>query len=186
MGLLLAAATMRRGTPAAPLAERVAYLAARPAGWTVGWLAWIACAVALAAFMLLLARAMPSAWTRWGAALAVAGAVVDIACDVAYVGVLPARAAADAAAFVSLEQRLGLVSLTVANGLYSVAVLVSTLALPTGATAARGLGVLTFASGMVLAGAGVSGDPRHVMAGTAVAITSFMAWTLVVSSSRPR
>ena len=90
----------------------------------------MACAVALAAFMVLLARAVPSPLTRGGAALAVAGAVVDIACDVAYAWVLPARAAADVAAFVSFEHRLGLVSLTVANGLYSLAVLVSTLALP--------------------------------------------------------
>ena len=52
--------------------------------------------------------------------------------------------------------------------------------------AARGLGVLTFVGGMVLAGAGLTGDPRHVMVGTAVTITSFMAWTLVVSSSRHR
>jgi hypothetical protein len=186
IGLLLAAASMRPGTPAVPLAARLAYLSARPAGWTVGWLVWMACAVALAAFMVLLARAVPSPLTRLGAALALAGAVVDISCDVAYVWVLPVRAAADAAAFVSFEHRLGLVSLTVANGLYSLAVLASTLALPTAATAARGLGVLTFVGGTVLAGAGLTGDARHVVVGTAVAITSFMAWTLVVASSRPR
>jgi hypothetical protein len=186
IGLLLAATALRPGTPAAPLAARLAYLTSRPAGWTLGWLTWIACAVALAAFMILLARAVPSPRTGWGAALALAGAIVDIAGDLAYGWVLPAHAAIDAAAFVSFEHRLSLLSLTVANGLYSVAVLVSTLALPTAATAARGLGVLTFVGGMVLAGAGLTGDPRHVMVGTAVTITSFMAWTLVVSSSRQR
>jgi hypothetical protein len=179
--LVLAALVLRPGTPAAPLSARVSYLAERPLGWTVGWLAWIACAAALAAFMILLARARPSAWTRAAAVLALLAAVIDVGCDVAYAWVLPARAAASLAAFASLEQRLGLASLTLANGLYSVAVLIATLGLPRAAVVARGLGVLTFVGGMGLAAAGVTGDPRHVMAGTAVTIPAFMAWSLAVS-----
>ena len=69
-----------------------------------------------------------------------------------------------------------------ANGLYSAAVLLSTRALPREAALARALGLLTFAGGMALAAAGLTGDPRHVMAGTALTIPAFMAWTLAVSS----
>lgn len=186
-GLLLAAAAMEPGTPAAPLTGRIAYLAARPAGWTAGWLVWMACALALVAFMVLLARAHPSPLTRAAARLACAGAVVDIACDAAYIGLLPARAAGEVPRFLAFERHLGLASLTGANGLYSLAVLVATLGLPAGAKASRGLGVLTFAAGLALAAAGLTGDPRHVMAGTALTIPSFLAWTLAVSSpSRPR
>jgi hypothetical protein len=186
VGLAFAAVSMRAGTPAAPLDARVAYLAARPPGWTLGWLTWILCAVAVVAFMRALACAIPSARTRAATGLALAGAAVDVACDLLYAFALPARAAAGPEALTLLERPLGLASLTVANGLYSAAVLVSTLGLPTGASLARALGVLTFAGGMVLAAAGLGGDPRLALAGTALAIPSFMAWTLAVSSSRPR
>jgi hypothetical protein len=174
---------MRPGTPAAPVLERVRYLAARPSGWTAGWLVWIACAGALVAFMLLLARAQPSAFVRAAAVLAILGAVVDITCDVAYIVVLPARAAGDVSTFLLFESRLGQASLTGANGLYSLAVLVATLGLPRNAALTRALGVLTFVAGLVLAGGGFTGDPRHVMVGTALTIPLFLAWSLAASAS---
>jgi hypothetical protein len=182
-GLALAAVTMKPGTPAAPLLERIRYLAARPAGWTAGWLVWILCALALVAFMRLLARAHPSPFAVAAATLAVLGAVVDVTCDLAYILVLPARAAGDVSNFLAFERRLAAVSLTGANGLYSLAVLVATLGLPASAVLTRGLGVLTFLAGLVLAGAGFTGDPRHVMVGTALTIPLFLGWSLAASSS---
>jgi hypothetical protein len=181
LGLALAAIALRPGTPAAPLPARMGYLAARPLGWILGWLVWVLCAVALATFMILLARAMPSGATRAGAVLTFIAAGIDVTCDVAYAWLLPARAGASLATFATLESRLGLMSLTVANGLYSAAVLMSTLGLPRTAVLARALGVLTFLGGMGLAAAGLTGDPWHVVAGTALTIPSFMAWTLAVS-----
>lgn len=186
LGLMLAAAWMRPGTPAAPLLDRMVYLAARPLGWTAGWLVWIACAVALVGFMVLLARDLPSLWTRRAAALALAGAILDITCDVVFVWVLPARATGSVSEFVAFERRLNTVSLTGANGLYTLAVLLATFALPRLWTTARALGILTFASGVLLGAAGLTGDPRHVMAGTALTIPFFLAWTWAVSSRRPR
>lgn len=183
-GLAFALAAMRRGTPAAPLLERIAYLAARPAGWIAGWLVWMACAITLVAFMLLLARGVPSPLTRAGAVLALLGAVLDLACDAAFAWVLPERAAGDVSRFVSFERVLTTASLTGANGLYSVAVLLATLGLPRQWVAARWLGALTFLGGMILAAAGLTGDPRHVMVGTAATIPCFLAWTLAASSSR--
>jgi hypothetical protein len=186
-GLALAAVTMKPGTPAASLLERIRYLAARPAGWTAGWLVWILCALALVAFMRLLARAHPSPFAVAAATFAVLGAVVDVTCDLAYILVLPARAAGDVSNFLVFERRLAAASLTGANGLYSLAVLVATLGLPASAGLTRGLGVLTFLAGLVLAGAGLTGDPRHVMVGTALTIPLFLAWSLAASSSpRPR
>jgi hypothetical protein len=182
-GLALAAATMRPGTPAAPLLERLRYLAARPAGWTAGWLVWILCALALVAFMVLLARAHPSPFATAAATLAILGAVIDVTCDLTYVLVLPARAAGDVARFLVFESHLGTASLTGANGLYSLAVLGATLGLPARAALSRGLGLLTFVAGLVLAGAGLTGDPRHVMVGTALTIPLFLGWSLAASSS---
>ena len=48
--LALTALAIRPGTPAVPPAERAAYLASHPLGWTLGWVAWMACALALVAF----------------------------------------------------------------------------------------------------------------------------------------
>ena len=183
VGLVFAAAAMKPGTPAAPLLERIRYLAARPAGWTAGWLVWVACAVALVAFMRLLARAHPSPLATAAVTLAVVGAVIDVTCDVTYIFVLPARAAGDVSRFLDFEQHLAAASLTGANGLYSLSVLVATLGLPASALLTRGLGVLTFVAGLVLAGAGLTGDPRHVMVGTALTIPVFLAWSLAASSS---
>jgi hypothetical protein len=184
-GLVFAAATLKPGTPAAPLMERIQYLAARPAGWTAGWLVWILCALALVAFMLLLARVHSAPLTTAAAMLAGAGALVDVVCDLAYIVILPARAAGDVSSFLVFERRLGTASLTGANGLYSLSVLVATLALPAGARLTRGLGLLTFVAGLLLAGAGLTGDPRHVMVGTALTIPLFLAWSLAASSSPP-
>jgi hypothetical protein len=182
-GLTFAVLTMRPGTPAVPLSARLGYLAARPTGWTIGWLIWIACAVALVLFLWRLARAWPSRSTWTAAVVASCGALVDVSCDVTYAWVLPAHAGADpAASFLLFEHRLGVASLTVANGLYSVAILVATVGLPTGASAARALGVLTFLGGLALAGAGVTGDPLQTAGATAITIPAFMAWTLAFSA----
>jgi hypothetical protein len=183
VGLVFAAVAMKPGTPAAPLLERIRYLAARPAGWTAGWLVWIACAAALVAFMLLLARVHPSPFATAAATLAIVGAVVDVTCDVNYIAALPARAAGDVSRYLVFEAHLGTASLTGANGLYSLSVLVATLGLPASAIFTRGLGVLTFVAGLVLAGAGLSGDPRHVMVGTALTIPLFLAWSMAASAS---
>jgi hypothetical protein len=180
-GLVLALFAMRPGTPAAPLLDRLSYLAGRPAGWVAGWLVWMVCAVSLVAFLVLLARARPSSWTRAAAGLAAAGAAIDLTCDAAYAFLLPGRAAGDVSSFLRFEHGLSLASLAGANGLYSLAILAATVALPRTWIASRGLGALTFVGGALLAAAGFTGNPFHVLAGTAVTMPAFVAWTLTVA-----
>ena len=117
--------------------------------------------------------------------MALAGALVDIACDAAYLAALPAQARGDVSLFLPFERRLTVLSQTGANGLYSVAVLLATVGLAGAALVVRVLGALTFAGGLLLALAGLTGNPFQVMAGTAIAIPAFLAWTLVVSSRTP-
>lgn len=182
-GLVFALLAMRPGTPAAPLFDRLRYLAGRPAGWTAGWLVWIACAVALVAFVVVLDRAFPSPWTRAAVGLTLAGAALDITCDLMFAFALPVRAAGDVASFLRLERTLALTSLTGANGLYSIAILAATLGLPRAWVVARGLGFATFVGGALLAIAGVTADPRHVLLATAVTIPAFVLWTLTVAAA---
>ena len=184
-GLALAALFMRPGTPAVPLLERLAYLAPRPPGWTCGWVVWMGCAATLAAFMVLLARARPLPLVRAAAGVALLGAVLDVACDLAYAAALPGHARGDVADFVVFERRLTALSQTGANGLYSVAILLGTTGLDRAPALARVLGAVTFVGGSVLGLAGLTGDQVQVMAGTAIAIPAFLAWTLVVSARTP-
>jgi len=181
-GLALAPVFMRPGTPAAPLLDRLAYLAARPPGWTLAWLAWMACAVALAAFMVLLARASSAPPVRAAALVACIGAATDLVCDAVYILGLPAHARGDVAAFLTFERGLTAASQTGANGLYTLAVLLATIGLDRARVGARALGAITVAGGALLAIAGLTGSAAAAVAGTAIAIPAFLAWTLAVSS----
>ena len=186
-GLALAVAALRPGTPLVPMAERVAYLAERPLGWTLGWAAWMLCALALVAFLAVLAHVVPEASTvlRTAVMLASAGAAVDLVCDTLYITVLPGLAAAGPTPlFLTLERALGAGGVVVANGLYTIATLLAALGLrarPEMPPVVTWLGYATFAGGMLMVAAGFTGDPRHLELATGAAILPYMAWTLGVA-----
>jgi len=186
-GLALAVAALRPGTPLVPLAERVAYLAERPLGWTLGWAAWMLCALALVAFLAVLAHVVPEAPTvlRTAVMLASAGAAVDLVCDTLYITVLPGLAAAGPTPlFLTVERALGAGGVVVANGLYTIATLLAALGLrarPEMPPVVTWLGYATFAGGMLMVAAGFTGDPRHLELATGAAILPYMAWTLGVA-----
>jgi len=186
-GLALAVAALRPGTPIVPPAERVAYLAERPLGWTLGWAAWMLCALALVAFLAVLAHVVPEASTvlRTAVMLASAGAAVDLVCDTLYITVLPGLAAAGPTPlFLTLERALGAGGVVVANGLYTIATLLAALGLrarPEMPPVVTWLGYATFAGGMLMVAAGFTGDPRHLELATGAAILPYMAWTLGVA-----
>lgn len=186
-GLALAVAALRPGTPLVPLAERVAYLAERPLGWTLGWAAWMLCALALVAFLAVLAHVVPEASTvlRTAVMLASAGAAVDLVCDTLYITVLPGLAAAGPTPlFLTVERALGAGGVVVANGLYTIATLLAALGLrarPEMPPVVTWLGYATFAGGMLMVAAGFTGDPRHLELATGAAILPYMAWTLGVA-----
>lgn len=186
-GLALAVFGLRSGTPLVPVAERVTYLAGRPAAWSLGWAAWMLCALALVAFLAVLARVVPEAAAILGPAvtLACAGAAIDLTCDALYITVLPGLAAAGPTPlFLTVERALGVGGVVVANGLYSVATLMATLGLrsrPAVPFAVLWLGYATFGGGMLMVTAGFTGDPQYLQIATAAAILPYMAWTLGVA-----
>ena len=189
MGLALAIVALRPGTPLVPAAERVAYLAQRPLGWSLGWAAWMLCALVLVAFLAVLAHVVPEAGAVLGPALmlASAGAAVDLVCDTLYITVLPGLAADGATAlFFTVERALGAGGVVVANGLYTVATLLATLGLrsrPAVPALVLWLGYATFAGGMLMVAAGFTGDPQHLPLATGVTIVPYMAWTVAVARS---
>ncbi len=182
LGLLLAVVGMRPGTPAIALEQRMAYLASRPAGWVAGWSVWALCALVLVGFfgaLLACAREGEAGPLRSLAlALGAAGAAVDLSCDTLWIVVVPDLAASgQTALFVTLERALGAAGLVVANGLYSIAVLIAALSLREG----RLLGYATYVFGMLMVAAGFTGDPRHLEWTTGPTIVAFVGWTLMVA-----
>jgi hypothetical protein len=191
-GLVLAVVGMRPGSPLVPAGDRAAYLAGRPLAWSLGWAAWMLCALALVAFLAVLARAVPQASAVLGAAvtLAAAGAAIDLTCDTLFITVLPGLAAAGPTPlFLAVERALGAGGVVVANGLYSVAILLAAIGLraaPKVPAAVHGLGYATFAAGMLMVAAGFTGDPRQLEIATGLTILPFLAWTLGVARSLTR
>jgi len=188
-GLALAAAFIRPGSPLSPLADRLAYLAASPPGWTLAWAVWAACAMSMIGYTVAVTIEIRSRLGRWALFVALAAVAVDLTCDDLYVFFLPslaARAASSAQSFLHVERLINFVSLTFANGLYSVSTLLLTLALrgrlgvhP--GTAWVGIGV--FVSGITLAAAGVTGVPEHAFWATPPTIGLYCVWVLLVARS---
>jgi hypothetical protein len=188
LALILAAIGMRPGTPLMPLADRLDYLARRPAGWLLGWAAWMACAVLLIAFLaVVVERLGPNGGlARLGLVIAIVGAGFDLLCDSIYMMVLPMIAAWEPPPeqlFLTVEKATGIASLFVANGAYSVAIL-----LVSGGLGQRGiysgtvrLGYAVGVCGLVLAAAAFTGSAEHAMLATLPTIGLFCFWVLVVA-----
>lgn len=190
IALAFAAFGMRPGTPLVPLVDRLNYLAHAPAGWTLGWASWMLCAVALIAFFTVLLRRLgdEAFLARLGLMIAVAGAAFDLFCDTVYIVVFPAIAAGQLAispvTFVLVERVTGIASMVIANGAYSVAMLLFTLAMRQRVsrfTGAVGYGVAGF--GFLLCAAGFTGVPWHAEWATGPTIGLFCVWVVLVARS---
>ena len=192
-GLALAAVAIGPGTPLAPLADRVAYLSRAPALWTLSWVCWIGCAALLLLFLNAVARQLgdQAELAKLGVVVACVGAAFDLFCDSTYIVVFPLVTALDPfpeTLFLILERLTGIGSLIVANGAYSVAILLVTLALKSShhvSAAGVNLGFAVVAAGLLLAGAGYSGVPWHAKWATPPCIGLFCLWVVVVSRSFP-
>jgi hypothetical protein len=194
VALVLAYFGMRPGSPLAPLPERLGYLAGAPPGWTLGWATWMLCGLALVAFLAVLVHRLGERadLARLGLTVAVVAAGFDLCCDSSFIVALPMLAVAHPVSeslFLVVERVTGLVSLVIANGGYSVAVLLIALALRgrTGlvpGTVAVGYGVAGF--GLLLAAAGFTGVPWHAAGATPPTIGLYCVWVLLVARSFER
>ena len=191
IALALAVVGMRPGTPAVPLEERLVYLAASPIGWTLGWCAWMLCAVVLVAFLATVTRRLGegTGLAQLGLTIALIGAAFDLLCDSIYILVLPMLASwpsASEALFLVVEKLTGLASLVIANGAYSVGILLLSVELRQRQAVARwttAVGYAVAGFGLLLAAAGFTAVPWHVEWATAPTIGLFCVWVLLVAYS---
>jgi hypothetical protein len=191
VGLALAAIAIPPGSPLVPLPERLRYLAAGPIAWTFAWAAWMCCAFALVAFLAVLTNRLgeQARLAQLGLMIAVAAAGFDLCCDSIYLLVFPMLASCQPppeTLFLIAERVTGIAGLVVANGAYSISILLLALALRdrpeiSPFTVGAGYGVAGF--GLLLAAAGITWVPWHAALATPPTIGLFCLWVILVAYS---
>jgi hypothetical protein len=182
---------IRPGSPLVPLTERLNYLAGAPLGWTLAWAAWMLAALALISFLAAVTCHVtgPGVLAPLGLSVAVTGAAFDLFCDAVYILLFPLLASwrpVPESLFLVLERVTGIASLTIANGAYSVATLLLTVALrhqPGVTPLTTGVGYAVAGFGLLLAAAGFTGEPWHAEAASAPTIGLFCVWAVLVARS---
>lgn len=180
LGIVAMAAVLRFGTEIVPLpADRIAYIAAHPILWRAGWSVWVASGVTLVAFY---------AWwggfladPRWGLA-AVAIAAAGLACDFGGESLLIAWLPRH---YESLARAATLLSGAAANGLYTLAGIVLTIATPPLRGFLRALTWTVWLAGAALTVLAIAGSPIGIAVSTAILFAMFCPWVLLVGRALP-
>jgi hypothetical protein len=187
-GLALAAVGIRPGSPLVSLEERLGYLAGTHVAWTVAWVTWMFCAGAMIAFLATLRYRLgeQAVLAQLGLTVAVTGAACDLFCDSVYLLVFPMLASWQhpTALFLTVERLTGIGSLVIANGAYSIGILLFARALHARqglAPFTAGLGYVVGGFGLLLAAAGFTGVPRHAEWVTPPTMGLFCLWVVLVA-----
>jgi hypothetical protein len=174
-GIVVMATVLRFGTEIVPLpADRIAYITAHPLLWRAGWCVWIVAGVSLVAFY---------AWwggfleqPRWGLA-AVAIAAIGLSCDFAGESILIAWLPHD---YERLARAATLLSGASANGLYTLAGIVLTIATPSISGLLRAMTWAMWLAGAALTALAIAGSPLGIAVATAILFAMFCPWVLLV------
>jgi hypothetical protein len=185
IGLTVAWFGLRPGSVVAPLAERMAYLAADPAVWRWGWGLFMLCTLVLVAYMAVLERLLPhrSTAARLALVLTASGMAADLLCDVLQISVLPLTAASGPTPlFLAIERLAFTGGATAANGLYTTGVLLMILGVGHRAgTLARLAGYATVTAGYAMAAAGLLPSPALLQASTGPTLGFYCLWTVLLA-----
>lgn len=184
-GLLVAWFAMQPGSVVVPVSERMAYLATRPAGWSVGWGIWMLCTLLLIAFLAVLRQRLPagpSVLPGLALLLTATGMAVDLLCDVIQIQVLPGLAGGSPDLFLAFERLAFTGGMTVANGLYTMGVLLMNVRLR-GLVSSPALlaGWATAAAGFALAVAGFAPSAELLQVSTGTTIVTYSLWAVLVA-----
>ena len=184
IGLIVAWRALRPGSLVLPLAARMHYLAASSSAWRWGWGIWMLCALLLVSFVAVLRRQIPGdpVAAQLALHLTAAGMAVDLLCDAFQIQALPLAARAGPGLFLVLERLAFFGGLTVANGLYTIGVLLLNVCLRDRiGSIARWAGWATVVSGFALAVEGIAPSQALLAAATGATLGFFCLWTLRVA-----
>lgn len=170
---------LREGLPPASDAERIAFISAHRAAWTIGWLTWQLAVVSLIALYAVLAKRFGGPLPLAALAIATAGAAIDIATNVRYIVILPRL---NGEAFALLDRELEAMTGYAANGLYTLAFVLFAIAgryeLP---RLANVLATPIAISGFALAiGAMLHHAPAEIVS-SAILFPLFTLWTILIA-----
>ncbi len=125
--LLAVALVIRNGIPPGDVAARAAYVAANAMAWRIGWAVWLPASLALVLFFAAWADVVEyRVWGILAVGLTLAGAVIDWADEMFWIGLAPdlaARFATDvfaAGAYALWDRAYIVLSMGLANALYTI------------------------------------------------------------------
>jgi uncharacterized protein YqjF (DUF2071 family) len=181
---------LRFGIPPGPLAQRAAFVASNSLAWRIGWLLWLPASLALVLFLAAWSDVLEyKAWGALAVALTLAGAIIDWADEMFWIGLAPdlaARFSSDAfaaGAYALWDRAYIVMSIGLANGLYTLGGAILTLL----AFKTRGFpkwlawsGALVWALSLVLSAAALVGDGAAVQIVSALVFVAFLPWIILV------
>ncbi|HEY5610834.1 MAG TPA: hypothetical protein VIL97_06490, partial [Thermoanaerobaculia bacterium] len=166
IGALGAVVLLRPGSEAVPDAvARIAYIERHAIAWRAGWILWMFAAITLIGLFLWWGARVSVSAARAAFAIGVLGILCDFAGESLFIGWLPRD-------FESVSRIGALLTGGAANGLYTIAGIILTLATPlTGGL--RALAWSTWASGIALTVATLLASNSGVVASAAILMTLF-------------
>jgi hypothetical protein len=176
--MIAMAAWLRFGTEMVPLTvDRISYITAHPVLWRGGWGLWIAAAISLVVFY---------AW--WGSHLrheplalcAVAIAALGLECDVSGESILIGWLPRDYDRLAPMATQL---TGTWANGLYTLAGVLLTVADPSVRGRLRAFTWIVWCAGAGVTGATLLGPPVAIAISTTILFALFCPWVVLVGRS---
>lgn len=139
-------------------AHRLAYIAAHRASWTASWIVWQAAAISLVALY--------ACFSRNAAIIGAVGACIDITSEWRYILDGPSR---------TLDLAIG----GLANGLYSLGLLVLLLTRRDLSPLLRAGGALVVLLGLALSLASFAGNQTVEIVSTAILFPAFIVWAML-------
>ncbi|HEU0053656.1 MAG TPA: hypothetical protein VFQ39_10780, partial [Longimicrobium sp.] len=183
------ALTLRPGTEVqADVRLRAAYVDAHPLLWALSWPVWMAAAMSLTGFCAWwAARVRGSRLAAAAVAIAAAGMLIDLSGEALYLGWLPwladavlADAPGAAERFAHLQRAGTVLTGVFANGLYTAAGIMLTLATPSLSPLARAVAWSAWAAGAALVVSAAIGSATTLVASSAVLFPLVVLTVLLV------
>jgi hypothetical protein len=173
--MLAMATALRPGTEIVPVvADRVSYISDHPVLWRAGWTIWIAAALSLAVFYAWWGSYLRDA--RWGVvALSIAsmGLVCDLFAESLLIGWLPRD-------YDQIAPTTTMLTGAAANGLYTAAGVILTLATESLRGFLRTIAWLVWITGGVLTACTLAGAVTGIAIATTVLFVLFCPWVVLV------
>lgn len=188
--LLAVLLVLRNGIPPGDLATRAAFVAANATAWRIGWALWLPASLALVLFFAGWADAMPyRGWGMIAVALTLAGATIDWADEMFWIGLAPglaARFTADvfaAGAYALWDRAYVVISMGLANGLYTLGgIILTALAFKTRGFPRRlaWFSAIVWALSLDLSIAALIGDGVIIQVVSTLVFIAFLPWVVLM------